>query len=76
MRLRTFIENQESENEEFTGVDVSDNGGVLDIKIDGYGNNLPVVAVEVCKGVARVLVFADKGKDEPTHIISLEDAKK
>ena len=34
-----------------------------------------IVLVELCEGVARVVIWADKEQEDPTHIISLEKAK-
>ncbi len=35
-----------------------------------------IVTLEVCKGKLRLVVWADINKEDPTHVIDLEGAKK
>jgi hypothetical protein len=52
---------------------VSAECNVLDICIKGYGNC--VVTLEIWNGQLRLIVWADRNSEEPTHIINLEGAK-
>jgi hypothetical protein len=51
--------------------------GTIDINIKGYdfNNNNGIITLELLEGQLRLLVWADKNSEEPTHIINLEGAK-
>ena len=52
---------------------VADGEGTLDINVKGYRNS--IITLEICDGQLRLLVWADRKSEEPTHIINLEGAK-
>lgn len=54
------------------GVSFLDNG--IRIKLEGYGADMSCIYVEL-DDHPRVIVYGDSAIDEPTHIISLKDAK-
>ena len=75
MEEYTEISHREPEDGNKTEACVSNKYGSLDVFVKGYGYDNPVVSVEVCAGVARVLIYGDIGSDEPTEVISLKGAK-
>ena len=60
---------------------VTEQDGALLIHLDGYGDFCSadgqgtVVVVELANGCPRVLVWADINQEDPTHTITLEDAR-
>jgi hypothetical protein len=50
----------------------------ISVEIDGFGNANganETVLIELAHGVPQVVIWADKDKEDPTHIISLAGAK-
>jgi hypothetical protein len=60
-------------------VKVVANDGVISINAKGYDFNHDedngIITLEVCEGRLRLIVWADKNNDAPTHVIDLEKAK-
>jgi hypothetical protein len=61
-------------------VKTGNKNGFLDISVEGYGNCCEVeegsiVALEIWEGELRLLVWSDINREDPTHVISLEDAQ-
>lgn len=56
---------------------VGNEEGTLDISIKGYdfNHNNGIITLEIWDGQLRLLVWADRNSEEPTHIINLEGAK-
>ena len=67
---------------------MDEDGGKIEAEVTGCNRNITVVLegyegvscddivlVELCEGVARVVIWADKEQEDPTHIITLEKAK-
>lgn len=67
---------------------MDEDGGKMDVKVESCDRNLTVsikgyegvscdeiILVELCEGVARVVIWADKEQEDPTHIIKLDGAK-
>ena len=62
-------------------IELLDNGGGILVRIEGYGDKTspkgegcPII-IENWEGEARVVVWGDINKEDPTHLISLEGAK-
>ena len=76
-----LLEHGRSDQEEKLTGTVTEQGGALLIRLDGYGDFCSadgqgtVVALEVAEGYPRVLVWADINQEDPTHTISLENAR-
>lgn len=58
-------------------IDICDDG--IDIGFAGYGTacvpESAVVYIKMCNGVPHILIWADINQEDPTHTISLENAK-
>ena len=42
---------------------------------DNFGSN-HIIGLEVYEGIPRLIVYSDKNKEDPSHIINLEKALK
>jgi hypothetical protein len=67
----------EDSKQELKAKVTADNRGIY-ISLDGYEDgcgNPETILVELCEGEARVVVWADKEQEDPSHIISMEGVK-
>jgi hypothetical protein len=75
--LHDQLFDSDNKNSRKIPVKVVAENGVVNINIKGYdfNHNNGIITLEIWDEQLRLLVWADNQSEEPTHIISLEDAK-
>jgi hypothetical protein len=70
--LNAVLKDQTKKRSKKTPVKVIVANGAININVKGYSQE--IITLETCAGKLRLLVWADKDQDAPTHIIGLEGA--
>jgi hypothetical protein len=71
--LNAVLKDQTKKRSKKTPVKVTVANGAININVKGYDSQ-EIITLETCEGKLRLLVWADKDQDAPTHIIGLEGA--
>jgi len=78
MTLRDQYEDHEGSGDAKVDIKLEDVNNSLWISAKGYedhGGTPSLITMEIWEGRLRLLVWADKNEEDPTHIIDLEGAK-
>lgn len=71
--LNAVLKDQIKKRSKKIPVKITASNGAININVKGYGDQ-EIITLEVCEGHLRLVIWADKNQDTPSHIIGLEGA--